>query len=166
MGARGPIPEREANLARPRERKGSDEQSAKRGQLRDIQIDWQPDPEWQELTKQMWEAGKVSGMSDFYQDSDYAQMWFMCQEMDRYTKPRVNQKTGELYYKQSPEMVKAIVTMMNNLGFDEGSRRRVRIELDPPQEQKKDAQVLAFELYSNALEQSAQTDSEEEPTTE
>lgn len=158
MGARGPIPEREGNLARPRERKGTDEQPAKRGQLQPITIDWQPDENWADLTKNIWRAAEASGMSDFYQDTDYAELWFICQELDRYVQPKVYVKTGEVYYKQSPEMVKALLTGLSNLGFTEGDRRRIRIELDAPAEPTKNAQVIAFELYSGALDDAARTD--------
>lgn len=172
MGARGPIPERESNLARPRERKGSDEQVVKQGELKPISLDWQPDPEWGQLADMTWESAKVSGMASFYQDTDYATLWFICQELDRYTKPKLNKSTGELYIRQSPEMVKSILAGLNSLGFDEGSRRRVRIELEPPAQESKSAEVIAFELYSGMLDDTAQTpdepegDSEEEAATE
>lgn len=151
MGSRGPIPDRESNLARSRERKGSDEQAAKRGQLQPIAIDWQPDPEWSEFVTQCWEAASASGMADFYQDTDYAELWFICQELDRYTAQKVNTKTGELYYKQSPEMVKALLTGLSNLGFTEGDRRRIRIELDAPEVEQASASVVALQLYQGAL---------------
>jgi hypothetical protein len=156
MGQRGPIPERESNLARPRERKGSDEQAAKRGQLQPIAIDWQPDPEWSDFTRNVWDSASASGMADFYQDTDYAELWFICQELDRYTKPKVNTKTGELWHKQSPEMVKALLTGLSNLGFTEGDRRRIRIELDAPEPEATSASVTALHLYSGALDNAAQ----------
>lgn len=162
MGSRGPIPERESNLARPRERKGSDEQAAKRGQLQPIAIDWQPDPEWSDFTKSIWASASASGMADFYQDTDYAELWFICQEFDRYSKPKVNTKTGELYYKQSPEMVKALLTGLSNLGFTEGDRRRIRIELDAPEPEQQSASVTALHLYQGVLEGAPSQEDEEE----
>lgn len=161
MGARGPIPERESNLARPRERKGSEEQSAKRGLLQPIAIDWQPDPEWSDATLNVWESASASGMADFYQDTDYAELWFICNELDVYTKPRVNTKTGELYRKQSPEMVKALLTGLSNLGFTEGDRRRIRIELDAPEPEAQSASVTALHLYQGALDGALSPEDEE-----
>ena len=147
MGVRGPIPEREENLARPRERQGTDEQAAKRGQLQPIQLDWQPSPEWGELADMTWESAKCSGMSDFYQDTDYAELWFLCNELDRYTKMKWKDGTA----RQSPEMVKALLTGLSNLGFTEGDRRRVRIELDAPEPEKASASVTALHLYQGGL---------------
>lgn len=165
MGTRGPIPDREGNLARPRERKGNDEQAAKRGQLQPIAIDWQPDPEWTDFTKQVWESASASGMADFYQDTDFAELWFICQELDRYSQPKVYTKTGELYYKQSPEMVKALLTGLSNLGFTEGDRRRIRIELDAPEPEQQSASVTALHLYAGALDEapSQEDDTEGSP---
>lgn len=152
------IPDREANLARPRERKGSDEQSAKRGELRPIQLDWQPSPEWGELADMTWESAKCSGMADFYQDTDFAELWFICNELDRYTKMKWKDGTP----RQSPEMVKALLTGLSNLGFTEGDRRRVRIELDVPEPEAKSASVVALALYQGGLSNSSPEDDEGE----
>lgn len=162
MGARGPIPDREDNLSRPRERKGNDEQSAKRGLLQPIQIDWQPDPEWDDFVLSVWNSASASGMSDFYQDTDYAELRFICQELHRYSQPRINTKTGEMYYKQSPEMVKALLTGLSNLGFTEGDRRRIRVELDAPEPEQRSASVTALHLYQGALDTSAQSQEDDE----
>lgn len=161
MGSRGPIGEREENLARPRERRGSDEQSAKRGLLQPLSIDWQPDPEWSDFVVNVWKSASASGMSDFYQDTDYAELWFICQELDRYVKPKVNTKSGELWFKQSPEMVKALLTGLSNLGFTEGDRRRIRVELEAPEPEAQSASVTALHLYQGALD-SAQSPEDKE----
>lgn len=162
MGARGPIPDREDNLARSRERKGSDEQAAKRGQLQPISIEWEADPMWSDFTKNVWESASHSGMSDFYQDTDYAELWFICQELDRYIQPRIYRETGEMYYKQSPEMVKALLTGLSNLGFTEGDRRRIRVELDAPEPQQQSASVTALHLYQGALSDALPPEGDEE----
>lgn len=162
MGSRGPIGEREENLARPRERRGSDEQSAKRGLLQPLSIDWQPDPEWSDFVVNVWKSASASGMSDFYQDTDYAELWFICQELDRYVKPKVNTKSGELWFKQSPEMVKALLTGLSNLGFTEGDRRRIRVELEAPEPEAQSASVTALHLYQGALDSAQSPEDEEE----
>lgn len=162
MGTRGPIPERESNLARPRDRRGADEQDAKRGLLKAIAIDWVEDEAWSPFTKNVWRSASASGMADFYQDTDYAELWFICQELDRYTnRTYVDGKTGEIVAKQSPEMVKALLTGLSNLGFTEGDRRRIRVELDAPEPEAQSASVTALHLYQGALS-SAQSPEDEE----
>lgn len=152
------IPNRESDLARPRERKGSDEQGAKRGQLQPIQMEWLPNPEWDQMADMTWESAKCSGMADFYQDTDYAELWFICNELDKYSKMAWKDGTP----RQSPEMVKALLQGLSNLGFTEGDRRRIRIELDAPEPEQASASVVALTLYQGALGNSSQADDEEE----
>jgi hypothetical protein len=132
--------------------------------LKPIAIDWQPDPEWSDFTQNVWESASASGMADFYQDTDYAELWFICQEFDRYSKRTyVDSKTGEIQYKQSPEMVKALLTGLSNLGFTEGDRRRIRVELDAPEPAKQSASVTALHLYQGALSEPQEGEEGEGP---
>ena len=63
------IPKRESELARPRERKGKDQQSTVVGVRRQVNIP-EADPDWHPIAKGLYESAKTPGQSDFYQDSD------------------------------------------------------------------------------------------------
>ena len=161
MGARGPIPNRSENLARPRERKGSDEQEVKRGEMRPVVIP-EPDPEWHSIALMVWESLSTSGQADFYQQSDWAYAYNLCEELTVYKTNAVTDKeTGEiLYYKRSPEMFKGLLSGLSALLMTEGDRRRVRVELTAPEPEEQPAAVLAIADYRAGLE--AAPDPEEE----
>lgn len=130
----GPIPRQEATLARPRERKGSNQQATTKGERRDVL--WPPVPsEWGPLARGLYEGARDSGQADFYQQSDVAYLTFVLEEMNRYMEPitsRVYQDTGEvvqIYPKRSGQLFQALHSSMQSLLLTEGERRRVRIEL-------------------------------------
>ena len=150
MGTRGPVPNRSEDLARPRERKGSDEQGVTKGVAREVTIP-EPDPEWHKIARMLWDSLQNSGQSDFYQQSDWAFAYSLCEDLHQYKAPRVNSETGELYFKRSGQMLQTIYSAMSNLLITEADRRRVRIELEPPAEEETPAAVLALADYKNAL---------------
>lgn len=147
MGARGPIPEREANLARPRERKGKDEQPVKKGTLFPTH---QPeaDPEWTPLAKMIWQSLADSGQSAYYQQSDWAYAYMLCEQITEY---HINLETGEVKKRRSPEMLKAIMNGLSNLLMTEGDRRRVRIELEEPEVEESKATLTIMSQYKENL---------------
>ena len=129
----GPIPRQEATLARPRERKGSDQQSVTKGERRPVY--WPPTPEhWGSLAVGLYESARDSGQADFYQASDVAYLTFVLEEMNRYMEPQsyIDRSTGEeVTYtpKRSGQMFQALHSSMQALLFTEGDRRGVRVEL-------------------------------------
>lgn len=146
----GPVPQREANLARPRSRKGSDQQPVTKGTLKSVTIP-APDPEWHTIATMVWESLATSGQSDFFQNSDWAFAYSLCEELSLYKEPRTNHETGELYHKRSPEMLKALLSGMTNLLMTEADRRRVRIELTEPEKQD-DATLVVLQGYRDQLD--------------
>lgn len=140
MGARGPVPNREADLARPRSRKGSDQQPVTKGQMRSVR--WkQADPEWHQIAKDVYNGCKNSGQADFYQQSDIALLYSLCDDLSYY-------KSSS---KRSGQMLQSIYSAMERLLVAEGDRRRVRIELHAPEQQTESAAVLAIADYKNDL---------------
>ena len=130
----GPIPRQEATLARPRERKGSNQQATTKGERRDVL--WPPVPsEWGSLARGLYEGARDSGQADFYQQSDVAYLMFVLEEMNRYMEPygtRPDPETGEMvavYPKRSGQLFQALHSSMQSLLLTEGERRRARIEL-------------------------------------
>lgn len=153
----GPIPRQEATLARPRERKGSNQQATTKGERRDVL--WPPVPsEWGSLARGLYEGARDSGQADFYQQSDVAYLMFVLEETNRYMEPitsRVDQDTGEvvqIYPKRSGQLFQALHSSMQSLLLTEGERRRVRIELmEKPVEKPHLASVARLQYADVAL---------------
>lgn len=143
----GPIPNRSTDLARPRERNGRDEMPVSQGSLLPTTLhELEADPEWHEIAIRVWEATKNSGQRDYYQDSDWAILWSLCEDLSHYKQGSkgIDKETGEFYNKpRSGQMLQAIMSQLNSLLLTEGERRRVKIELTEPEEQK-DATVLVL----------------------
>jgi hypothetical protein len=140
MGVRGPVPNRDEDLARPRHRKGGDVQDVTVGQSRPAVIP-NPDPEWHPIAAQLWEALRTSGQADFYQSSDWAIAYSLCDDIS--------------YYKRAPkrsgQMLTAIYSAMSTLLLTEGDRRRVRVELRQPEPSGESASVTAIAEYRRRL---------------
>lgn len=140
MGERGPIPNRSDDLARPRERKGSDQVPVTKGVARKVR--WPaPDPEWHKLARDLYLACKSSGQADFYQQSDVALLYSLCEDLSVYKSS----------FKRSGQMLQTIYSTLSNLLVSEGDRRRVRIELNEPSEDSTPASVTAIDAYKKAL---------------
>ena len=149
IGSRGPIPNRESDLARPRERKGSDVQSVTKGTLKPVTIP-EADENWHPIAKRMWDSLATSGQADFYQDSDWATAYMLMDNLSIYSQPRVD-RDGIEYHKRSPEMFKAILSGLASLMVTEGDRRRLRLELSAPDDGEGDAALYAIEDYKQEL---------------
>lgn len=149
MGSRGPVPNHSADLARDRSRKGGDQQEITKGVRREVEIP-DADPNWHPIARMLWDSLRVSGQSDFYQQSDWAFAYSVCEDLHQYKMPRIS-SDGEPYFKRSGQMLQAIYSAMSNLLVTEGDRRRVRIELEEPTPDETPAAVLAIADYKNQL---------------
>jgi hypothetical protein len=144
-----PRPKREAELARPRSRKGGDIKPVTKGVMRPVKIP-NASREWHPIALRFWNSLKESGQADFFQASDWAFAWSLCDDLSYYKKPLVN-RDGEEYHKRSPEMLKAIYAGMERLLVTEGDRRKARIELHEPEPEADDAALYAIADYKNEL---------------
>lgn len=138
----GPVPDRSSNLARPRERKGGKFKTdvITKGVAYPVVIP-DPDPDWHPIAHRMWEALQTSGQSAYYQNSDWAMAYSLCDDLSYY-------KNG---YKRSGQMLQVIYTTFASLLVTEGDRRRLRIELEEPEEGQEEASVTAINKYQKAL---------------
>lgn len=152
MGARGPVPDRTDNLARPRSRKGKEQNGTEvtKGTALPASIP-DADPDWHPIARMLWDAMLESGQRDFYQSTDWALAYSLCEDLSQYKKPLVNKETGEEYYKRSGQMLQTIYSSMSDLLVTEGARRRVRIELEAPVPESKPASIVAIEGYKSQL---------------
>ncbi|WP_432078684.1 hypothetical protein [Streptomyces sp. YPW6] len=140
MGNRGPVPNREDDLARPRSRKGTDQQSVTKGEMKPVKVP-NADREWHPIARRLWDSLKSSGQADFYQNSDWAFAYSLCEDLSHY------KKSG----KRSGQMLQTIYSAFERLLVAEGDRRRVRIELSEPEDEQDSAAVVAIADYKKAL---------------
>lgn len=138
--APGPIPNRSENLSRARNADRADRPDLKKGELRPVRIP-HPDPDWHPIATMVYKGLRSSGMADFYQNSDWAIAWSLCEDLSVY------KKSG----KRSGQMLQVIYSTFSTLGISEGDRRRMRIELDEP-EVESTASVTAIDEYKAALQ--------------
>lgn len=155
------MPEREQNLARPRSRKGSDQQETKRGTMLPVSIP-DADPDWHPIATMLWESLLTSGQKDFFQNTDWVFAYSLCEDITRYKESYVN-SYGETAYKRSPEMLKAIQAGMGSLLVTEGDRRRLRVELAEPPQESKPAAVAVMDDYRKGLAAAPALDDEDSP---
>lgn len=134
------MPNREADLARPRSRKGGDQQETKKGVARPTR-QYDADPEWHDIAKQLWNALHTSGQADFYQDTDWAFAYSLMDDLSHY----------KTQYKRSGQMLQTIYSALERLLITEGDRRRVRVELEAPLPETEPAAVLAIAEYRQEL---------------
>jgi hypothetical protein len=138
--ARGPVPNRSEDLARPRERKGRDIVPVTKGVARPTAVP-DADPDWHPIARQLWDALDASGQADFYQQSDWALAYSLCDDLSYYKNST----------KRSGQMLQTIYSAMERLLVAEGDRRRVRIELNEPDDESTPASVVAIESYRREL---------------
>lgn len=123
MGARGPVNYRTEELSRERDaNRGGDRPDVKRGTLRPVIIP-EPDPEWHPTAKRLYTGLMESGQADFFQQSDWAFAWSVCEDVS--TLKFYQLSSG----KPHAESMKALYNALGNLMFTEADRRRLRVEL-------------------------------------
>lgn len=137
----GPIPKR----TEERTRRNTTTESGTSNQVTKgvaTSVSWpKADPAWDDFTKDWYNGLKKSGMSDYYQQSDVAMARIIANEMSIYQRDS----------RRSSMMFAALMTAMTGLGVTEGERRRMRIELEAPKEQKDTAGVTALKDYRKRL---------------
>lgn len=142
LGARGPVPNRSEDLARPRERKGGDQTPITKGTLRPTEA-IEPDAEWHPIALMLWDGALSSGQADFYQNSDLAFLYSLCEDLSLYKRATGRGRSGQ--------MLQTIYSAMERLLITEGDRRRVRVELVAPEPEESPASVIALDEYRQGL---------------
>jgi len=145
----GPVPNRSTDLSRERDANRGDRAPITKGELRPVVIPHM-DHSWHPISKMLWKSLKTSGQADFYQNSDWAFAYSLCEDLSMYKNPSVS-KDGEEYHKRSGQMLQTIYASMERLLVTEGDRRRVRIELSAPISEEEPASVTAIADYKQGL---------------
>lgn len=125
----GPIPNREADLARPRSRgQGEAAPVITQGELLPVTIP-HADAEWHPTARRLWDSMKRSGQAAFYQQTDWAYAYFVMGEISDYLRTS----------KKSSMMLASLLSALTPLCLTEGDRRRARIELSAPDDSQSEA---------------------------
>ncbi|MEU8621410.1 hypothetical protein [Streptomyces sp. NPDC048623] len=111
-----------------------------RGEMKPVKIP-NADRDWHPIARRLWDSLKSSGQADFYQNSDWAFAYSLCEDLSHY------KKSG----KRSGQMLQTIYSAFERLLVAEGDRRRVRIELQEPEPEETPAAVLAIADYKKDL---------------
>jgi hypothetical protein len=80
----------------------------------------EPDAEWCHAAKMLWDAMTESGGAAWYESSDYAVLYLVCDQIHH-----LYQQGG----RRSPEYLRVIMQALGTLLATEGDRRRLHIEL-------------------------------------
>lgn len=117
-----------------------------------------PNPGWHPVARMVYESAKRAAIRDFYEPTDWAYLFTVCEtiSMNLNEQPVVVQSgpmAGEIVMVAQPlpgGTLTAILKGLNDLLFTEGSRRRVRIEVErqaganTPVQQPTGDNVVAF----------------------
>lgn len=119
MGKPGPVPERKSNLSGHRSRDELDGETVSRVFIptKVRQPKW--DEKWHPIAIRLYRATLESGQCKWYEPSDYALLFFACDEISHYM------DSGRTAMK-----LQVINQMLTNLLITEGERRRVQMEID------------------------------------
>jgi hypothetical protein len=135
----GPAPKRSEERTRRPEPAGG---PARQGELRPVSIP-RADPKWHPRAKAWYGALRSSGMSDYYQNSDWSMALFACDLMTHIYEQR---------FYRCAQMIAELNAIMGRLGTTEGDRRAVlRLELSEPDADAQDATVVAIAAYKDIL---------------
>ena len=126
----GPVPYRTEELSRERDAKRGDRPTLTQGTMRPVQIPV-ADSEWHPTAKRLYQSLRESGQSDFFQNSDWAYAWSLCEDVSVMKNQQIY--SGKLH----AESLKGIYNALGNLMFTEADRRRMRIELTEEKTEEK-----------------------------
>jgi len=140
LGSRGPVPNRSDDLSRSRDANRGERAPITKGQSRPASIP-EADPGWHPIARLLWDSTLESGQTDFYESSDYAFLYSICDDVSYY----------KTMGKRSGQMLASIYSAMENLLVTEGARRRVRVELQDEEVGEDDAVVTQMDDYRRQL---------------
>lgn len=121
MGARGPVPERKDNLLGHRSKDELDGNTVTRVRIPTKVSIPQHEKDWHPIAIRIYRSVKQSGQSQYFEPSDWAMLYFACDELTHYMSP-----AG----KRSAMKLAQILQLFSSLLMTEGDRRRVAMEID------------------------------------
>lgn len=118
MGSRGPVPKRSDQRRRRNKEGGEVVKAVVDGEVRGPDLKGQHSA----VGKRFYESLRTSGQAQFFEPSDWAAAELTVLAIDAFVK------------RPSAVMLSSITSAMSNLLTTEGDRRRVRMELERPDE--------------------------------
>lgn len=95
-----------------------------------------PHSRWHPIAKRLYLSAAQSGQASFYEESDWATLYLLCESIDRELKPQiVGMVEGEPVTRAVPPKGASLAAwskLMTSLLFTEGDRRRAQLELQRP----------------------------------
>ena len=97
-----------------------------------------PNPEWHAIALMQYEAAKLSAVRDFFEPTDWAQIFLLCEALSGYLKPQNvviqnGPNAGDVVEVEQAMPAAALAALIKGFGalmFTEGERRRMRIEVE------------------------------------
>lgn len=132
VGTRGPVGKRHhQRLGHPNKANAENEPTTAPTEAPVIP---EPNPDWHPVARQLYDSLPKSGQSAFYSSADWATAYTLAESISRDLQPKLAGKDvdGELIYEDKPisgTNLSAYAKLMNDLLMTEGSRRRVKVEL-------------------------------------
>lgn len=101
----------------------------------------EPDVDWCHAARQIWDAMLESGGCAYFESSDYAVLYMICDQIDH-----LYQQGG----RRSPEHLRVIMQTLGTLLATEGDRRKLRIELEKSDQSEATIFASVDSLFSSA----------------
>ncbi|WIV44524.1 hypothetical protein [Glutamicibacter nicotianae] len=140
MGTRGPVPKRSGD--RNGHRSKDEAQAVTSVDLEGEVVIPDADPEWHPIAQDLWESLEKSGQARFYEPSDWAIAYSLCDDLSYYKLARV----------RSGQMLASIMSALSSLLLTEGDRRRVQVELNRKQpDEGEDENVTRMDKWKQKL---------------
>ena len=133
------VPKRTSELQRDRSRRGQRD-PVTYGALREVN-EWKfdKDEDWHYTAQLIWDSSLDSGQVDYWQDSDFAYLYFACEQLSSYL----------LNPRPSAMMLAEINKMLESLLLTDSARRKVRLELQPEKSPEQGLGDMGMELYAD-----------------
>lgn len=142
----GPLPKRSDERTR-RESVSDDKPPMKKGMAHSYKHWPKPDSEWERPVQQLFESLGKSGMNAFFEESDLAWARVVCDGLDEWYKTPSGRR--------SAMKLDIPLKHMAMLGFTEGERRKMRIELETPEIPEESVGSKARKMFEQQLSQPA-----------
>lgn len=139
----GPIPNYSGDLSRKRDANTSNRAKLTKGVRSQKPFIPKMDPDWHPSARYIYASIKKSGQSDFYEASDWAYAYSVCEDLSNFKKMS----------RPSAQMAAVVYSALNQLLLTEGERRRARIELEDPKDEEQDAELVLVEEYKKGLKE-------------